>query len=117
MTQLYENLKDIIMWVFTALIGVIVWFLKGFYSEFKEIQGFYAKYKELDLTKLMTEIESVKKEIAKVESDSKRYWSEHKINMDNNQKIILEKLSHTHEMLSEKFVNLEKRFDKLEKEK
>ena len=117
MTQLYENLKDIIMWVFTALIGIIVWFLKGFYSEFREIQRFYAKHKELDLNKLITEIESVKKEISKVESDSKRYWSEHKINMDNNQKIILEKLGHTHEMLTEKFINLEKRFDKLENDK
>ena len=117
MTQIYDTLKDIIMWVFTALIGIIVWFLKGFYSEFREIQRFYAKHKELDLNKLITEIESVKKEISKVESDSKRYWSEHKINMDNNQKIILERLSHTHEMLTEKFINLEKRFDKLENDK
>ena len=121
MAELYNSLKDVIMWIFTALIGVIVWFLKGFYTDFKEMQNFYEKHKEVDFGKFLEKLNQVEKEVSKVESESKRYWSEYKITMENNQKIILERIStkednnklHT-QMIKEYFERLEKQMTKLE---
>lgn len=121
MFTLYKEIEAIMTWIFTAVIGIIAWIFKGFYSEFKEMKDFYSKHKEVDFNSFIDKLNKVEKEISKVESESKRYWSEHKITMETNQAIIVEKINHsnnnnkaTAEMLKEYFETIQHKMDKIQ---
>lgn len=121
MAEFYDGIKSVAVWLFTALIGVLIWFFKGIYSDFKEMQSFYTKHREIELSKIMAEIESLKRELQKVELESKRYWNDHKTQMENNQKILLERINHNNDntkastqMLVDCLERVEKRMDRIE---
>jgi hypothetical protein len=120
-TDLLQNLKEITIWLFLALIGVLTWFFNSIYSEFKEMKSFFNKWRDTDFNSLTKELEDLKMEVKKVEFESKRYWSEHKNQMENNQAILLEKLNHTNEnnkaatsMIKDLFKSLEDRMTRIE---
>lgn len=99
-------LKDIILILLSSVIAIVAYFAKGFLKDFKEMQK---------------DIELLKKELNKVEAESKRYWSEHRMQMENNHNIIIERINHTNEnnkaaavMIKEMFESLERRLDRLE---
>jgi hypothetical protein len=120
-TDLLQNLKEITIWLFLALIGVLTWFFNSIYSEFKEMKSFFNKWRDTDFNSLTKELEDLKMEVKKVEFESKRYWSEHKNQMENNQAILLERLNHTNEnnkaavvMIKDLFKSVEDRMTRIE---
>lgn len=121
MVDVIYFIKEIALYVLLALVGFLIWFFKSIYSDHKLIFDYYTRNKETDIHKLLMEMETVKGDIKRVESDSKRYWSEHKMQLDNNQTILIDKIEHLNNnnkagitMLHELILRVEKRIDKIE---
>jgi cell division protein FtsB len=57
------HFKDILILALSSLLAIGAYFIKGFLKDIKMMQK---------------DIEDLKKELTKVEIESKRYWSEHK---------------------------------------
>lgn len=119
--EVLNDLKGITAWLFMALIGVLLWFFKSVYSEFNEMKTFFNKWRDIDIKTLSKELEDLKIEVKKIELESKRYWNEHKNQMESNQQILLERINHTNEnnkaaaqTIKEFFEALEKRLERLE---
>jgi len=99
--------KDALIYILSGVIAIIGYFFKNLHNDFKCMQK---------------DIESMSREILKVEVDSKRYWYEHKVQMENNQNLIMERINHANEnnkagviMIREMLESIEKRLDKLER--
>lgn len=93
-------------WVFSILIVIIGWFLRNVYSEHRDMYREHQKSiqtqtdiasLQVSVEKTNTKLNELKDEIRKVEEESKRYWVSHQIQMEANQKIIIEKISHMSE--------------------
>jgi septal ring factor EnvC (AmiA/AmiB activator) len=102
-----EFVKDIVIYILSGVIAIISYFGKSLHNDFKSMQK---------------DIETLNRELAKVETESKRYWSEHKMQMENNQNLLMERINHTNEnnkaavaMIKEMFEAIDRRLDKLEK--
>lgn len=119
-----DNLIDTTQMASIAILGFttfIVWFFKTIYSQHQQIFDYYTKNKEADIHKLAMDMEILKREINKVELDSKRYWSEQKERATSNHEKLLERINHTNDntkasgiMIKEYLERLENRLDKFE---
>jgi len=101
------HFKDILILALSTLIAIGAYLIKGFLKDIRTMQK---------------DIEGLKQELSKVEIESKRYWSEHKIKMENNHKILLEKINNIQDnhnrsenMLKDMFERIENRLDRIEK--
>jgi hypothetical protein len=119
--EMFKILKDIAGWLFLAIIGIITWFFKSIYSEHQKMHNHYNKIKDFDFIKLQREMENIRFEINKVEFESKRYWQDHKTQMETNQSILIERINsiidnnkNSTNVIKELFHSLEKRIEKLE---
>ncbi len=121
MNDALKIINDVAVYLLLALVGFLTWFFKNIFSEHKKMYDFYSRNKEVDINKVFVEIESLKHEIKKVELESKKYWFEHKSQMDSNQKVLLEKISSFKDaseqqtaLIKELFNSLENRLERLE---
>ena len=101
------HFKDILILALSTFIAIGAYLIKGFLRDIRTMQK---------------DIESLKAELAKVEIESKRYWSEHKIKMENNHKILLEKINNINDnhnrsenMIKDMFERIENRLEKIER--
>ena len=108
---------------FTGLLFVsfIIWFFKTVYSDHKLVFEYYTKNKEADIHKIMLDMTTLKGEMEKVESESKRYWAEQRERATNNYNSLLERVNHTNENnknsskgIIEYLERMEKKIEKLE---
>lgn len=121
MMDLFNIIKDVAGWLFLAIIGIFTWFFKSIYSQHNAMHDHFQKTKDFDYQNLKREMENIKFEITKVEFESKRYWNDHKNQMESNHQIILERINHMNEntkansiMIKDLFNELKSRIDKLE---
>lgn len=121
MDNALKIINDVAVYLLLAFVGFITWFFKSVFSEHKKMYEFYSKNKSTDMNKVFNEIENLKHEIKKVEFESKKYWLDHKSQMDSNQKVLLEKLSsytksseQQTELIKQMFNSLENRLERLE---
>jgi hypothetical protein len=121
MAEVWIMVKDVLVWVLLAILAFFTWFFKQIYSEHKLMMDFYTKNKDNDVHKILHEMEAIKADVKRVESDSKRYWSEHKIQMEANQKSLMDQIKHTNENNKAGYTGIfqllervEKRIDKIE---
>ena len=87
LSEAWLIVKNITTWVFLALVGLITWFFREKNSQHNKMYEFFLENESTPKT-----LEEMSMKLNKVESDSKGYWKEHKIQMESNQGIILEKL-------------------------
>jgi len=116
-----EDFKNVVMVLLLGISGFLGWFLKKIYAEHALVFEHYTKTKGNDLHKMLLEIETIKLDLKRVESDSKRYWSEQNKQIESNQIILLERINHSSDnnkagttMVIDYFQRLEKKVDKLE---
>ena len=83
--------------------------------------GYLGKILHRDYKTMQKDITRLNYDLSRVETDSKRYWNEHKREMENNQKLLMERIQHYNDnqkasvvMIKEMFEHIEKRLDKLE---
>ena len=121
MDNALKIINDVAVYILIALLGFCTWFFKTVFGEHRKMYNFFNKNQDMDMVKLYGEIESLRHEIGKVEFESKKYWLDHKNQMEANQKILLEKLqSHNKssdqgfQMVKQMFNSLESRLDRLE---
>jgi len=116
-----ETINDVSIWLILSFAAFLIWFFKTMYSQHQLIYDYYTRNKETDISKIMNELTILKNEIKFVEMESKKYWNSHKLQMDNNQAILLERINHTNDnnkanavMLRDLFQDINKKIDKLE---
>jgi len=121
MDNLFKIINDFAVYLLIAIVGFFTWFFKNIFSEHKKMFDYYNRNKTTDMGKIISEIELLKYEIKKVEGESKKYWLDHKNQMEANQKILIEKLSsysrsseQQTELIKQMFNSLEGRFERLE---
>lgn len=122
MQDTFFLIKEVSVYVLLGLVGFLIWFFKAVYDQHRQIFDYYTRNKETDIHKLLLEMETIKGDVKRVEADSKRYWSEHKRQLDNNQNILVEKIEHLNSnnkagvtMIFEIIERIEKRIEKIEK--
>lgn len=113
--------KDIVILILSAISAFFAWFMKKIYAEHSLVFEHYTKNKDSDIHKMLIDIETIKGDIKRVESESKRYWNEQNKQIESNQTILLERINHSNDNtkagykgIIDLMERLEARFDKLE---
>ena len=86
-----------ISFVIILFVSFIIWFFKTVYSDHKLVFEYYTKNKEADIHKIMLDMTTLKGDMEKVESESKRYWAEQRERATNNYNSLLERINHINE--------------------
>ena len=124
----YDEAKSIAVYILTgigSLVGLVfLWLAKSTHEKWRQITKWHEINKEISIINLAGEIIKMKDEQSKMKDDIRNGWERQREHMDNNQKIILERIDHANESNKQGMVFMERlleiaeqRIQKLEDDK